>query len=177
MGVFSQNILNSIFFWLRHFLVLNFEFWSLLIIFVWLWIDLTEEKGQNQAKNLFVWGICSKHFSFFFLVLISIFFIFLVKFFDIICLFKFRFSLFYVLKHVRLLYLIVLFLLCLLFLLFWVRVSGHVCKCVLFAYVRILELCVRVRALKPRTLNSIFSFSVSLFCLSNMLLSCLVLWF
>ena len=46
---------------------LIFEFWSLLINFVWLWINLTEEYGQNQAKELLFWGISSKlSFSHFF---------------------------------------------------------------------------------------------------------------
>ena len=48
---FLQNIFKSIFFWLWHFLVLIFEFWNLLINFIWLWIDLIEENGQNQAKE------------------------------------------------------------------------------------------------------------------------------
>ena len=35
--------------WLGPFLALIFEFWSLLITFYWLWIDLTKGNGQNQA--------------------------------------------------------------------------------------------------------------------------------
>ena len=44
-GRFSQNILKSILSWLGPFLVLIFEFQSLLIILVWFWMDLTKENG------------------------------------------------------------------------------------------------------------------------------------
>ena len=53
-GSFSQNIPKPILSWLWPILVLIFDFWSLLIILVWLWIDLTEENSQNQAKRAFV---------------------------------------------------------------------------------------------------------------------------
>ena len=74
--------------------------------FIWLWIDLIEGNGQNKVKELYVWGICSVFFlSFIILILV---FLYVSGFIcDIICLFKFRFSLFYVLKHVRLLDLII----------------------------------------------------------------------
>ena len=86
---FSQNMLKSIFFWLRHFLVLIFEFWNLLINFVWLWVDLTKGNSQNQAKKLLFWGISSK-LSFFvsllFLVLIFLFSLFFLFIYVVICL-------------------------------------------------------------------------------------------
>ena len=48
---FLQNILNSIFFWLRPFLVLIFEFWNLLINFVWLWIDWLKETIKIKPRS------------------------------------------------------------------------------------------------------------------------------
>ena len=74
---FSQNILKSILLWLRPLLVLILKFWSLLIIFVWLWIDLTEENDQN----LHFWGICSNLFSSF--LPLFLFLIFITRLFSL----------------------------------------------------------------------------------------------
>ena len=74
---FSQNILKSILLWLRPLLVLILKFWSLLIIFVWLWIDLAEENGQN----LHFWGICSNLFSSF--LPLFLFLIFITRLFSL----------------------------------------------------------------------------------------------
>ena len=53
---------------------------------IWLWIDLTEENGQNQAKELFFWGIkFFTSFLLFFFVLIFIF-VYVAYFCIIICL-------------------------------------------------------------------------------------------
>ena len=99
---FSQNILKSILLWLGSFLVLIIVFWSLLIIFVWLWIDLTERNSQNQAKKLSFLSICSNLFfliSAFNLVL----FLFLCFFYAITCLFSLGFVYFISLSMFRLL--------------------------------------------------------------------------
>ena len=74
---FSQNILKLILLWLRPLLVFILEFWSLLIIFVWLWIDLTEENDQN----LHFWGICSNLFSSF--LPLFLFLIFITRLFSL----------------------------------------------------------------------------------------------
>ena len=54
---FSQNIFKSILFWLGSFLVLILEFWGLLVIFVWLWIDWLRGTVKIKLKKLLVWGI------------------------------------------------------------------------------------------------------------------------
>ena len=74
---FSQNILKLILLWLRPLLVFILEFWSLLFIFVWLWIDLTEENDQN----LHFWGICSNLFSSF--LPLFLFLIFITRLFSL----------------------------------------------------------------------------------------------
>ena len=95
---FSQNILKSILLWLRPLLVLILKFWSLLIIFVWLWIDLTEENDQN----LHFWGICSNLFSSF-LPLFLFLILFICFFYVITCLFSLGFLYFVSLSMFRLL--------------------------------------------------------------------------
>ena len=95
---FSQNILKLILLWLRPLLVFILEFWSLLIIFVWLWIDLTEENDQN----LHFWGICSNLFSSF-LPLFLFLILFICFFYVKTCLFSLGFLYFVSLSMFRLL--------------------------------------------------------------------------
>ena len=77
---------------MRHFLVLISEFWSLLINFIWLWIDLIEGTVKIKPKSFCFWGISTKPFFFLlFLVLIFLFPLFFLLICDITCLFSLDF--------------------------------------------------------------------------------------
>ena len=56
-GSFSWNILKSIFFWLRPFLALIFEFNITNHFLIGLWIDFIEGNGQKSSLENFCWVI------------------------------------------------------------------------------------------------------------------------
>ena len=156
---FSQNILKSIFFLLRPFLVLIFKFWSLLISFVWLWIDLIEGNSQNQANEFLFWVF------FLFPEFISVFNLVSLFVYAYICLFNLVLVSLCVLMHVRLLVFFkkIFFFSIFLFAAFWARVSEQSlcmhasCMCTQ------VEVCIHMQLayahmLLPRNSNSIFCF-------------------